>query len=79
MFPHIFVKNKQGLDRGHLVPSQIMNFDKEAMKSTFSLTNVAPQYSIFNQQAWKQLECVVNNYLEKEWINRSAYIITGTE
>ena len=65
------------IDRGHVVPNGIMNQDEDAAKSTFTLTNVAPQHSNFNQQAWNQLECMVRQYMEREIPNKYAYVITG--
>jgi len=66
------------IDRGHVVPNGIMNQDEDAAKATFTLTNVAPQHSNFNQQAWNQLECMVRQYMEREIPNKYAYVITGT-
>ena len=65
------------IDRGHVVPNGIMNQNEDAAKATFTLTNVAPQHSNFNQQAWNQLECMVRQFLEREIPNKDAYIITG--
>ena len=36
------------IDRGHVDPNEINNEDPEAQDTTFTLTNVAPQASIFN-------------------------------
>ena len=47
-------------------------------KTTFTLTNVAPQYSNFNQRAWTQIECLVKNYIEMELSGEYVYVITGT-
>jgi len=66
------------IDRGHLLPNGIYNQDLDAAKATFTLTNVAPQHSTFNQQAWNQLECMVRKYLEIEIPNKYAFILTGT-
>ena len=53
-----YLNNTSGLkiDRGHLLPSGIANQDELWQRTTFTLTNVAPQYSIFNQNAWNHFE-----------------------
>jgi len=66
------------IDRGHLLPNGIANHDESFQKATFTLTNICPQYSTFNQQAWNQLECMVRKYLEVETPREYVHIITGT-
>jgi len=66
------------IDRGHVVPNAIVNFDESAQRATFTLTNIAPQHSNFNQKAWNQLECMVRTFMDREIPNQDAYIITGT-
>ena len=39
---------KSGFHRGHIVPARDEQFSKEALKETFYLSNVAPQYPKFN-------------------------------
>ena len=53
-----YYDNTSGLkiDRGHLLPNGITNQDELWQRTTFTLTNVAPQHSTFNQVAWNQLE-----------------------
>ena len=34
------------------------NHDVEAQDATFTLTNVAPQFSRFNELAWREYECL---------------------
>lgn len=67
-----------GIDRGHLIPNALMNQNEDAAKATFTLTNVAPQYSTFNQQAWNQLECMVRKFMEEEINNEDVWILVGT-
>ena len=43
------------IDRGHLLPNGIYNQDLDGAKAIFTLTNIAPQHSTFNRQAWNQL------------------------
>ena len=67
-----------GIDRGHLIPNALMNQNEESAKATFTLTNVSPQYSTFNQQAWNQLECMVRKFMEEEINNQDVWILVGT-
>ena len=61
-------------DRGHLVNSNDMRRSRTANANSFFLTNMAPQYDVFNQKIWRTLE---------DWVNRWArqkgeiFIITG--
>jgi hypothetical protein len=66
------------IDRGHLVPNGIMNQDADAQRATFTLTNIAAQYSTFNQNAWQHVECMVRHYLDRDLDGKPAAIITGT-
>lgn len=45
-----------GYVRGHMVPSADMAFNKDAMKATFLMSNVAPMRQAFNNGVWKQIE-----------------------
>merc|ERR1712227_846028 len=54
------------------------NQDELMQKTTFTLTNVAPQYGNFNQQAWNHLECMTKQYLELEIPGEYAHVMTGT-
>lgn len=45
-----------GYVRGHMVPSADMAFAKDAMKSTFIMSNVVPMRQEFNNGVWKQIE-----------------------
>jgi len=36
----------------------VNNHDAEAQDATFTLTNVAPQFSRFNELAWREYECL---------------------
>ena len=65
------------IDRGHVGPNGVMNQNEDAAKATFTLTNVAPQHSNFNQQAWNQLECMVRQFLVREIPNKEAFVLTG--
>lgn len=63
-----------GYDRGHLCPAGDMRWSKDAMYSTFMLSNISPQTPSFNRGIWKDLEDKV-----KDWAveNDSIIVITG--
>ena len=50
-----------GYDKGHLTPSGDMH-SIDSQHSTFLLSNIAPQSSKLNQQAWRILEQQVEQY-----------------
>jgi endonuclease G len=45
-----------GYDRGHLAPNASVDFSVAAMDESFLLSNIAPQNSTLNQNAWAELE-----------------------
>lgn len=66
------------IDRGHVDPNEINNEDPEAQDVTFTLTNVAPQASIFNEHSWREYECMAREYMMYGHPGKDHYIITGT-
>ncbi len=52
---------KSGFDRGHLAPAADHKDSQEAMKETFLLSNMSPQYPRFNQGYWSHFEKYVRN------------------
>ena len=66
------------IDRGHLNPNEVNNHDPDAQDATFTMTNVAPQYSRFNEFAWREYECLVREYIENYNTNQTHYALTGT-
>ncbi len=64
---------KSGFDRGHLVPAGDLNFSKEALQSTFLMTNITPQKPEFNRGSWLSLEEKIRGWNETE-----LKIVTGT-
>lgn len=60
-----------GYDRGHMAPAGDMKWDREAMRESFLLTNVAPQCHALNGGSWKTVE-----ELCRKWaVSDSAIII----
>lgn len=51
-----------GFDRGHLCPAADRSSSTKLMKSTFVMTNVAPQTPALNRGAWKKIEDACRKY-----------------
>ncbi|XP_056336182.1 endonuclease domain-containing 1 protein [Danio aesculapii] len=65
------------LDRGHLFPNGHAA-NKDIAESTFTLTNVVPQYKSFNGGSWSRMENDVRDIMESDCPkNRPAYVLTG--
>ncbi|MGP1465916.1 MAG: DNA/RNA non-specific endonuclease [Prevotella koreensis] len=52
-----------GFDHGHICPSADRQYSKEANYQTFFLSNMQPQYNLFNAGIWQVLE----NRIRKAW------------
>lgn len=52
-----------GYDRGHLCPAADRSFSIDAMRSTFTISNICPQMPRVNRGTWKETE---------EWCRRAA-------
>lgn len=48
--------NHSGYDRGHLCPAQDRSKSAKLMRSTFAMSNCAPQVPALNRGTWKQTE-----------------------
>ena len=64
-----------GFDRGHLVPSADMRWNKEALTATYLYSNISPQRHEFNRDSWSDLE---------DWVRRTVryggervFVVTG--
>jgi len=66
------------IDRGHVDPNEINNEDPDAQDTTFTLTNVAPQASIFNEHSWREYECMAREFMMAEHPGKDHYIMSGT-
>ena len=69
--------NDMDLDRGHLSPSHINGVDIAKQKSTFTLTNAAPQYAKFNRNSWRFYEGFTESFIRKHAPEEYVYIMTG--
>ena len=45
-----------GFDRGHLAPSDTVDFTSKSNQETFYMSNVVPQHPRLNRQGWRSLE-----------------------
>ncbi len=64
-----------GFDRGHLVPSADMRWNREALEATYLYSNISPQRPEFNRGSWSELE---------DWVRRTVrfggervFVVTG--
>lgn len=70
----------QGIDKGHLNPSNVNSFDVDHMVATFTYSNAVPQYGSFNRGSWKKFEGKIAKYV-KDVCGKNMgtmYLITGT-
>ncbi|MFI3295973.1 MAG: DNA/RNA non-specific endonuclease, partial [Rikenellaceae bacterium] len=65
---------KSGYDRGHLLPSADRSSSVEVNKTTFYMSNVAPQLPSLNRGVWKSLEEQV-----REWAKSAdtVFVVVG--
>ncbi len=65
---------KSSFDRGHLLPSADRNASRAENRETFNLSNISPQKSALNRNAWADLEQQV-----RDWALRydTLYVVTG--
>jgi len=64
----------EGFDRGHLAPAGDFTRSRDAMATTFLLSNTSPQYHATNGGVWKQLEAAVRAMVRDEG---EAWIVSG--
>lgn len=63
-----------GFDRGHLAPAGDMVRSKAAMKASFSMANMHPQYPDLNRQSWRLLEEAVRDSILAKG---KGWVVTG--
>ncbi len=66
--------DKSGFDRGHMAPAADFKRSVAAMKTTFLLSNMAPQTPALNRQIWQELEDEVRQRVISAG---KAWIVTG--
>ena len=64
-----------GFDRGHLAPNGAMAWDADAMKASFTVSNIAPQNPGMNRNIWRCFEFSI-----REWAADSGitFVVVGT-
>jgi len=65
---------RSGFSRGHMAPAEDFSRSKEAIRSTFILSNVVPQFQGVNGGRWAQLEATVRDLVAAAG---TAYVFTG--
>jgi endonuclease G len=65
---------RSGFSRGHMAPAEDFSRSKDAIRSTFILSNVVPQLQRVNGGRWAQLELMVRNLVRTAG---RAYVFTG--
>lgn len=63
-----------GYTRGHMAPAGDMAFDKEAMRETFYMSNMAPQLRVYNAGVWLELEEQGRDWA---YADKKLYVVTG--
>ncbi|XP_028391451.1 uncharacterized protein LOC114516229 [Dendronephthya gigantea] len=68
-------KDREFCNRGHLAPSGAFN-TKNERDLTFIMTNIAPQWDVFNEGNWRMVEKAVKDYAKT--VQHGVYVFTGT-
>ena len=63
-----------GYTRGHMAPAGDMNFNTEAMRESFYMSNMSPQVKELNGGIWRELEETVRDWA---YDNDELYIVSG--
>ena len=63
-----------GYSRGHMVPAEDFAWSDEALRSTYVLSNVAPQIQSVNAGVWRELEAAVRMIANRA---DATYVVTG--
>ncbi len=64
---------RSGFDRGHLAPSDTIDFTAQSNQETFTMINIVPQHPKLNRQAWRSLENDV-----RRWTVRHGRLVVMT-
>ena len=71
----LYRKDLLGFDRGHQAPdATIRKFGPEAQRETYSLANITPQHSQFNEGLWSDIEAAIRAWSSPE---RPVWVVTG--
>lgn len=64
-----------GWDRGHLAPNGAMAWDENAQRSSFFMSNIAPQSPAMNRNIWRCFEVSIREWAEN---SKDTYVVVGT-
>ena len=64
-----------GYDRGHLNPHNSFCDSDDAVRSTFTYTNVAPQVATFNRGAWRTVEATLRNHALNRCPTTNTFVV----
>lgn len=64
-----------GYDRGHMVPSADMRWNKEALTATYYYSNVSPQKPELNRGSWSDMEDWTRRYVH--YSGHRVYVVTA--
>lgn len=64
-----------GYDRGHMVPSADMRWNRDALAATYLYSNISPQLPDLNRKTWAELEDWVRRYVN--FSKRRVFVATG--
>lgn len=68
-----------GYDRGHMVAANHLDHSLEAIKESNYMTNITPQTSVLNQQAWLQAEEIVECWRDNTTLNVFGGVIMSAD
>lgn len=72
---HFYDYNKHtDYDRGHMCPAGDNKWDKEAMKQSFLMSNICPQYCSLNSGVWNDIEMKCRDWAQ---MYGDVYIVCG--
>ncbi|MFO7639077.1 MAG: DNA/RNA non-specific endonuclease [bacterium] len=71
----LWKRDRTGFDRGHQAPDATLKaFGSKAQAETYYLSNITPQYSLFNQGFWRELETRTRSWAGKR---DTVWVVTG--
>lgn len=61
---YCYIHRAKGFDHGHICPSADRLYGNEINEQTFNITNMQPQYSVFNSGLWATMEGWIRNFVK---------------
>lgn len=69
----------QRYDRGHLVPANHMDHDRQAIRQSNMMTNILPQAANMNRGAWYRTEQITECYRDIAPVQVTGGVVWGTD